>query len=77
MRSQRNPYGAKAKQLCLEDANGQVANEIICAKVMYRAERRSYDETIALVPSRLQGYAAIDRVSCGFIVVRIIRLIIG
>jgi len=63
MRSQRNPSGAKAKQMCLEDANGQVPNEIICEKVMYRAERHSYDETFALVPSLLQGHAAIDRVS--------------
>ena len=42
---------------------GRVANEITSEKVKHRAERRAQNETFALMPSFLQDYTSIDRVS--------------
>jgi len=72
-RSRCNPSGTKAKQLCLEEATGRLPYEIGGEKVKHRAERRAQNETFAPVPSFLQGYTSIDRVSSGFLVARIIR----
>jgi len=46
---------------------GQVACAISSEKVKHRAERRAQNETFAPVPSFLQGDAAIDRMSSGFV----------
>jgi len=37
-----------------------VISEITCEKFKYRAERREYDETFALLPSLLRGCTSID-----------------
>jgi hypothetical protein len=62
--SGRNPSGAKAKQLCLDDASAASCHEISSEKVKHRAERRAQNETFASVPSLLQGHAPIDSL-CG------------
>jgi len=46
----------------------RVAYEISSEKVKHRAERRAQNETFAPMPSYLQGYTSIDKVSSGFLV---------
>jgi len=47
---------------------GRVAYEISSEKVKHRAERRAQNETIAPVPSFLQGHTSINILSSGFLV---------
>jgi hypothetical protein len=56
------------KGLALKLQAGRVGYEISSEKVKHRAERRAQNETLAPVPSFLQGHTSINTVSPVFVV---------
>jgi len=61
------PFRNEGKAVCLEDASAANCFAISGEKVKHRAERRAQYETVALVPSFLQGRTSIDTSSSGIL----------